>query len=369
MDALQSAQELHDEVVAELAGLQKQLGIGLGILPTSAEPFTGPSDSQPGPHQGLLPLAARASVHTQAGLPSAVARPDLVDPAAPTLPAQNAVTPEVSSSTAMHTMSAGPAAPAQHPQPPLPFDELAGPHTAWDISKPFDAAHTGHMNPATVQQEDETPDPREALDLKPDVSREVPMHSEVTRSHPVCGSSAISMKIGEDPAGAPGPGSGSGRLVPDAERAREDLAQQMGDWQQSEGRACVTSMHKPEAAAWLPELSQSMLSGTTGEAPAPGAADRCDGASPGWNGMADADHAQLPGGPLHAHKTSAASSPQSHDWSLGDLSGAVLCHEHLSSGLLTPTKAISRSSGDNLDVLLLQVVCYFFCIHFLFFGP
>ena len=353
MAALQSAQELHDEVVAELAGLQKQLGIDLGIPPTSAETVTGPSRLHPGPHSGPLPLAAPTSVRTQPRISSAMARPDLVDPAAPTLPAQNGMTPEVSSSTALHALSAGTAAPAQHSQSPLPL-------APWETLKPFDAAHTGHMNPATLQQEDDTPDPREALDMKPAVSQQVPKHSEVTKIFPVCGSSAISMKIGGDPAGAPGLDNGNGPLLPDAERAREDLPRQMGDRGQSEGRAFMTSMHQLEAAAWLPELSQPLLSDWTGKAPALGTADRYDGASPAWNAMAEPDHAKLSGEPLHAYFMSAV-SPKSSDWSLGDLSGASLCHEHLSSGLLTPSKAGSQSPGADLDVLLLQVVCYSFC--------
>ncbi|KAK9831785.1 hypothetical protein WJX74_009175 [Apatococcus lobatus] len=345
----QSAQELHDEVVAELAGLQKQLGIDLGILPASAESASGQSALQAQPLMDPTPLAAAALKQPQAKTYTAMALAHAPDMTSSSQSLQNITTPLAAAMPATRDALAGPGITSQ------PFlNGIAGlasprgipsippaPSVPWETPVPPGVPHTENTRLVLLQHEDEIPSPREVLHLQPTASEGGPVHADRIRKHAVPDTSS-----GQGPPEAQG-------LINRPQAANE----QEGNQQQSGDMASVATVHQPGSAAGLTALSKPPPSRASDRAhafePATQLESRGDGASPERNAVIHTDKSQLSDWALHADSASPV-SPWSASRSLCDLSELASGHELTSSGMATRSKAAPSSPGDDLDALLLQ---------------
>ena len=359
MHALQTAQELHDEVVAELAGLQKQLGIDLGILPAPAHSLAGPPSSQAASLAGPQHLANYAPVQPRAEGPEA------------TSPSVEANARQPQGATAMHSQQGMMAtrkpslmtvrdisrAESQAPSVNLATD-IARPYSTMNmpcIGNPASARsgllhvpQTKHMHPGPSQRQIMAPGSIQAQELHaaaPERGSGEPgktVQCLAPQQSPAEGHEETPAECGLGPQSSAGP---AGPVA--------GLPQHLGDWQQTGGTADAILVQQPVPVLSLPALGKHSLNSAADKPDAPETA-------PGWN-RASPDDAPMTSHLQQSHvalgsNPASAVMPRSSDWSLGDVSEPSLLAEQPSSGWLTPSTAGSLSPGDDLDALLVQVM-------------
>lgn len=354
--ALQTAQELHDEVVAELAGLQKQLGIDLGIPPAFSNSLSGPAGSQAAQPAAPQHQAESAPVWPRAEGPKATSTSDsakvhLLHGAA-SMQSQQGVMATQKPSLLISKNTSG--AESQVHVDPVNIPAVICSQSTINVSsigQPqiagsglLHAAQAGHVHHDPLQGSSTAPGPRQAHDL---------YSAAPERGSMDAGKTGQCLAPQQSAAEGPDEGAlGTQRWADPAGRVAA-MPQHAENQQQPEGTTAAALVQQPRSALSLSAHGEQPLNRAADDSPAPESA-------PGWDGKS-LDDGHMTSHPQHVPVASgfnpaSAVTPRSSNWSLGDVSHPSLLAEQPSSGWLTRFRAGSLSPGDDMDALLLQVI-------------